>query len=85
MISAALLAVRGFLSGAWGYIAAAAAIAGGLLMLLAGAKKAGKDEVRADNAEKELEHAKEANAIEERVSTTPPDVRRERLRKYQRD
>lgn len=75
----------GGLSGIWGYVATGLAALAGILAVLFSAKKAGKDEVRAEVAQKEVENAKKANEIERTVSTTKPDAVRERLRKYQRD
>lgn len=73
------------LAGAWGYIAAAGAVIVALLTLLAGAKKAGKNEVIADAAKKELEDVRTANAVDQDVASTKPSSRRDELRKYQRD
>lgn len=78
-------AIKGFLGGIWGYVAAAGAVVLAVLVALAKAKQAGKNEVIADSATKELEHAKQANEIDRKVATTKPDDVRERLRKYERD
>jgi hypothetical protein len=73
------------LSGAWGYIAAFGAALAAVLVVLFQAKKAGKDEVIAETAKKEVQDAKTAHEVEREVATTKPDAVRERLRKYQRD
>lgn len=77
--------ITGALSGAWGYIAAAGAALAAVLVVLLQAKKAGKDEVKAAVAKKEVENAKTANEVERTVSTAKPDELRKRLSKYQRD
>lgn len=78
-------AVKGFLGGVWGYVVAGLATFVAILIALAKAKKAGRDEVVAETAVKEIEHAKQANEIDRDVATTKPDDVRERLRHYQRD
>jgi hypothetical protein len=72
-------------AGIWGYVAVALAVLAALLLALAKAKKAGKDEVIAETATKEVDNAKQANKIEDEVSAARPDDVRERLRKYRRD
>ena len=78
-------AIKGMLAGAWGYIAAAGAALLAILVVLFQAKKAGKDEVRAEAAEKEVENAQTRNEIDKSVGLTKPDAVRERLSKYLRD
>jgi len=80
-----LTLIKGALSGAWGYIAAAGAALAAVLIVLLQAKKAGKDEVIAEVAKKEVEDAKTANKVETDVARTKSDAVRERLRKYHRD
>ena len=75
----------GLLKGAWGYIAAAGAAIVAILVVLFQSKKAGKDEVKAAVAEKEVKDAKTALEIDKSVATSKPDAVRERLRKYERD
>ena len=77
--------LKGALGGAWGYIAAAGAALIGVLAMLASAKKAGKDEVKAAAAEKEIEDVKTAQKVEHDVAVTKPDARRKLLDKYRRD
>lgn len=77
--------LKGFLGGAWGYIAAFGAALAAVLVVLLQAKKAGKDEVIAESAKKEVEDVKTAHKVERDVATVKPDAVRERLRKYQRD
>lgn len=74
-----------FLSGAWAKILAAGAAVGAVLLILFQAKKAGKDEVIAETAKKEVADVKTAHQVEREVSTAKPDAVRERLRKYSRD
>ena len=78
-------AVGGWLSGAWGYIAAAGAAFLAVLVVLLQAKKAGRDEVVAESAKKEVEDAKTAKEVERDIALAKPDDVRERLRKYTRD
>ena len=77
--------LRTGVSGIWGYVAAAGAVLVAILVALGKAKKAGRDEVIAESATKEVEHAKQANQIERDVAATKPDDVRDRLRKYSRD
>jgi hypothetical protein len=79
MIALAFLKRLG--AGAWGYVAVALAAVGAILLALMKAKQAGKDEVIAKAATKEVEHAKDANKIEDEVAAARPDDVRERLRK----
>ena len=79
-------AVGGFLGGAWGYIAAAGAALLAVLVILFQAKKAGKDEVIAVKAQKEVENAKKANEVERKVDVTrAADVHKQLRDKYSRD
>ena len=79
-------AVGGFLSGAWGYIAAAGAALLAVLVVLLQAKKAGKDEVIAVKAQKEVENAQKANEVERKVDTAKSaDVHSELRKRYSRD
>ena len=80
-----LALLKGGLSGIWGYLAAGLAALAGVVLILAKAKKAGKDEVIAESAVKEVEHAKQANEIDRKIAVTKPDDVRERLRRYERD
>jgi hypothetical protein len=80
-----ITAIRAALSGVWGYIAAAGAALLAIGVLLASAKKAGKNEVLADSAQKEVDNARQAHEIEREVAVTKPDARRDELRKYERD
>lgn len=80
-----LALLRAGVSGIWGYVAAGGAVLLAVLLALAKAKKAGKDEVIAETATKEVEHAKQANQIDRDVATSKPDDVRDRLRHYQRD
>ena len=74
------------LAGAWGYIAAAGAALAAVLIVLLQAKKAGKDEVIAEVAKKEVEDAKTGNEVEREIALTKPDDVSKRLRdKYSRD
>ena len=78
--------ILGLLKGAWGYIAAAGAALLAILVVLFQAKKAGKDEVRAAVAEKEMNDAKKATEVERDVALTKPDaVRSKLLDRYSRD
>ena len=77
--------LKGALAGAWGYIAAAGAALLAVLVILLQAKKAGKDEVIAEVAKKEVEDAKTANKLEREIATAKPDDVSERLSKYRRD
>jgi hypothetical protein len=78
--------LKGLLSGAWGYIAAAGAVLLAILLALREAKKAGQTEVIAESAKKEIEDVKKANEIERDVATTKPDdVRKRLLDRYSRD
>jgi hypothetical protein len=75
-------AIKGALSGVWGYVAAGGAALLAVLVVLFQAKKAGKNEVVIETQEKEIENVKEANKVEREVA----DARRERLRdKWTRD
>lgn len=85
MITALIALAKRVGAGAWGYVAIAVAAAGALLLALAKAKQAGKDEVIAKSAEKEVDHAKNANKIEDQVAADRPDDVRDQLRKYTRD
>jgi hypothetical protein len=79
-------AIKGALSGVWGYVAAGGAALLAVLVVLFQAKKAGKNEVVIETQEKEIENVKEANKVEREVAATKPDARRERLRdKWTRD
>ena len=79
-------AIKGMLAGAWGYIAAAGAALLAILVVLFQAKKAGKDEVKAAVAEKEVRDAKTAIEIDKSVATTKPDaVRSKLLDRFSRD
>lgn len=65
-------AVGQFLAGAWGKLAAAGLIVGGLLLGLAKAKKAGKDEARAETAAATLateRRMRDANAAGPRTAS----------------
>ena len=77
--------LKGFLAGAWGYIAAAGAALLAVLVVLFQAKKAGKDEVIAAAVKKEIEDVKKAADVERKVAVTKPDAVRDGLRKYERD
>ena len=78
--------LKGALGGIWGYVAAAGAALAAVLIVLFQAKKAGKDEVRAAAAQKEVENAKVANEIERKIDTAKSDDVVKRLRdKYSRD
>ena len=78
-------ALKGMLSGAWGYIAAGAGALLAVLVVLFQAKKAGKNEVIVEATKKELGDVKKAAEVDRDVAVTKPDAVRERLRKYQRD
>ena len=79
-------ALKVVLAGAWGYIAAAGAALLAVLVVLLQAKKAGKDEVIAEVAKKEVEDAKTGNEVERVIATTKSDDVNKRLRdKYSRD
>jgi hypothetical protein len=79
-------AIKGALSGAWGYIAAAGGMILAVLVVLFQAKKAGKNEVIVETKEKEIENVQKANEVEREVAVSKPDARRERLRdKWTRD
>lgn len=75
----------GALSGIWGYVAAAGAALLAILTVYFQAKKAGKDEVTAKAAEKEIEDVKTAQKVRRDVAATKPDDVRKRLRKFTRD
>ena len=77
--------LKGLLSGAWGYIAAAGAALLAILLALREAKKAGQTEVIAESAKKEVEDVKKANEIDRGVAVTKPDDVAAKLRRYQRD
>lgn len=77
--------IPAFLKDIWGYIVAAGVALLSLLIILFQAKKAGKDEVVADTAKKEIADAKTAHDIDENVSTSKPDDVNERLRRFTRD
>lgn len=77
--------IRGMLGGLWGYIAVAGAALLAVLTVYLKGRSAGKNEVRAAAAEKELENAKTGNEVERKVAATKPELRRDELRKYQRD
>jgi hypothetical protein len=74
-----------FLSGVWGYIAAAGAALLAVLVILFQAKKAGQNEVIAESAKKDLEDAKQANEIERDVATRKPAAVHELLKRFRRD
>ena len=75
-----------FGSKAWGWLLGAVAVVGGLLAILAGAKKAGKDQVKADAAEQEVKNAIAANKVSQDVNRTPTGDVQQRLRdKWSRD
>lgn len=74
-----------FLSGVWGYIAAAGAALLAVLVILFQAKKAGQNEVIAESAKKDLEDAKQANEIERDVATRKPSDVHELLKRFRRD
>lgn len=70
----------------WGYLAAAGAAIVAVLALLLGAKKAGKDQVKAEAAQKEVENATTANKVTQDVDRTPTADVQQRLRdKWSRD
>ncbi len=75
-------AIKGMLGGVWGYIAAGLAALAGVILVLAKAKKAGRDEVVADTATKEIEDVRKAAEVERKVTTTRTDDVRERLRDH---
>lgn len=77
--------LKGALGGIWGYVAAAGGAILAVLMVYMKGRSAGKNEVRAAAAEKELENAKTGNEVERKVAATKPELRRDELRKYQRD
>lgn len=77
--------IRRIGSGVWGYVATGLAVLITVFVTLSKAKKAGRDEVIAQSAKKEVDNAKSANKIEDDVAASPPDDVRDRLRKYQRD
>ena len=77
--------LKGLLSGAWGYIAAAGAAIAAVLLALHQAKKAGQTEVIAESAKKEVEDVKTAHRVEREIATAKPADVAERLRRYQRD
>lgn len=82
--------IKAFLSNvlgqAWGYIVAGLGLIAGVLTIFFQAKKAGKDEVVAETAKKEVENAQKANEVERKVLTAKPDDRRSKLRdKWTRD
>lgn len=80
------LAAKGLLSGIWGYIAAAGAALVGILLVIASAKKAGRDEVISASAKKEVEDANTARKVDENVARTKSDdVRRKLHERYTRD
>jgi hypothetical protein len=74
-----------FISGVWGYIAAAGAALLAVLVILFQAKKAGQNEVIAESAKKDLEDAKQANEIERDVATRKPSDVHELLKRFRRD
>jgi hypothetical protein len=74
-----------FISGVWGYIAAAGAALLAVLVILFQAKKAGQNEVIAESAKKDLEDAKQANEIERDVATRKPADVHELLKRFRRD
>ena len=81
-----LALLKGGLGGIWGYLAAGLAALAGVVLVLAKAKKAGRDEVVAETGKKELKNVQTANEVERDVAVTKPDARRERLRNdWQRD
>ena len=77
--------LKGALSGVWGYVATGLAAMVGLLAMYFSAKKAGKDEVKAAAAEKEIEDVKTARKVERDVAGSKSDDVRKRLRKFTRD
>lgn len=84
-MSLVLAFLKRSLAGIWGYVAAGGAVLVVVFVALAKAKKAGRDEVIADTAKKELENVKKAAEVDRDVATAKPDDVRDRLRRYQRD
>lgn len=66
-------AIKGFLGGTWAYIAAGLTALAGVLLVLSKAKKAGRDEVVAETATKEIEDVRKAAEVERKVVTAKPD------------
>lgn len=86
MFAALLGTVKGALAGVWGYIAAAGAALLAVLIVLLQAKKAGKDEVIAETAKKEVADVKVAHKVERDIAVAKSDDVAKRLRdKYSRD
>lgn len=78
--------IRRILGGIGGYLAAAGAALLGVLAIWASGKRAGKGDVVAERAQKELEHAKTGQQVDQDVATRKPDDVQQRLRdKYSRD
>ena len=79
-------AVKGFLGGVWGYVVAGLATFVAILIALAKAKKAGKNEVIVEVAKKDTQDVQKAAEVERKVATTKPDeVRSKLLDKWSRD
>ena len=71
---------------AWGYIAAAAAVLWGLLLLLGRARKAGGDAVRVEQAAKRDQNREVRNAVERDTIRQPDGAAAGKLRdKWSRD
>ena len=81
-----LTIIKTFLGGTWAYIVAAGAALAALFVALAGARKAGKDAVKAEAAEKEIANATTASKVTQDVARTSTDDVSKRLRdKWSRD
>lgn len=72
--------VTGALGGLWGYVAAVVATLAAILVALARAKQAGREEVVTKTLKKEVENVRKANEVERKIAATPADERRARLR-----
>ncbi len=66
--------LMGILSGAWGVIAAVGAAAFALLAVLAGARKAGRDEQKAKDAEERNENLAKIQDAIDASNRIDPDV-----------
>ena len=77
--------VTGALGGLWGYVAAGVATLVAILVALARAKQAGREEVITKQAKKEVENVKTAQKVERDIAVAKPDYVRKRLSKYSRD
>lgn len=77
--------VKGIAAGIWGYVAAVVAAIAAVFTAWQVAKKSGKDELRADQAKKELQDVKKARKVAKSVAVANPDDVRKRLRKFRRD